>query len=215
MQGHTVGAQIAQHQVPLLVVEIEGSKDVWGKSEELVKAIMGGAYGLCFMPVCYLMVVTNQSAMFYRMERDPPKDKLIIERYEVDLTGQNLQQCFMNVVDMILEILLYMGSIDNIGVQSADDLARCSGFQQNPTWRGYEPVNDVNAAVPNSFTPLRPRAVAPRNIPCCVDGDSGDDSCWHFSTVEYMQERLESDIRHDPYQAGVRPARHPYRLNFM
>ena len=66
--------------LPILICEIEGSKDIWGDGEQQSKAIEEVCYALAFIPENYIMFVYSYRFEFVVVKRNPYTGSIDIER---------------------------------------------------------------------------------------------------------------------------------------
>ena len=59
------------YKVPILIVEVEGSKDVWGANEQESKALEEACSTLAFMPDTFLMFIYSNRFEFWYLVRNP------------------------------------------------------------------------------------------------------------------------------------------------
>ena len=57
--------------VPLLIIEVEGAKDVWGSGEQEHKALEEAAATLAFIPETYLLFIHHNRFEFWHIVRNP------------------------------------------------------------------------------------------------------------------------------------------------
>ena len=76
--------QHSPFEVPLVIMELVGSKAVWGDTE-LHKALEEALYGLSFMPVMYIVQLFVWDVKILKIERDPFQGKLTMEEQKISL----------------------------------------------------------------------------------------------------------------------------------
>ena len=64
----TVPANRFPYRVPILIIEIEGSKDMWGASEQKTKVLEEASSTLAFMPDTYVVFVYGNRFEFWYLE---------------------------------------------------------------------------------------------------------------------------------------------------
>ena len=67
----TVPANRFPYRVPILIIKIEGSKDMWGAGEQETKVLEEASSTLAFMPDTYVVFVYGNRFEFCYLERNP------------------------------------------------------------------------------------------------------------------------------------------------
>ena len=75
--------------VPLLIFEIEGSKDVWGCNQQEGKVMHEVVSALSFMPQCFLVFMYPRHFAFWHAEKDPSHACIKIKCELMQITDVN------------------------------------------------------------------------------------------------------------------------------
>ena len=75
--------------VPLLIFEIEGSKDVWGCNQQEGKAMHEVVSALFFVPQCFLVFMYPRHFAFWHAEKDPSHACIKIKCELMQITDAN------------------------------------------------------------------------------------------------------------------------------
>ena len=71
------------YHVPLLIIEVEGAKDVWGLGKQEHKALEEAAATLAFIPETYLLFIYHNRFEFWHIVRNPIDGSVDVKAYPV------------------------------------------------------------------------------------------------------------------------------------
>ena len=74
-------------KIPVLTVEIVGSKDPWGRDEGRKKAYISACYSLQFYRRAYCAVVTSQEIVLYQLKRNAVTGQIDSKHTSFDITS--------------------------------------------------------------------------------------------------------------------------------
>ena len=66
--------------LPVVVIEVLGNKDTWGKQETVSKLLSELCYMLCFSPIAYGIMVDEDGIWVYKAVRNPARGKLDVTK---------------------------------------------------------------------------------------------------------------------------------------
>ena len=94
--------------VPLLIFEVEGGKDVWGRAEQESKAMHELVSSLAVIPEAYLGFIYPVKISLWKAVRNPNKVCVDIQKEDIHLNGEDhtLTEALNYFVDGIIGILL-------------------------------------------------------------------------------------------------------------
>ena len=98
-QNNNLTAGSNLFRIPILICEIEGSKDIWGDGEQQSKAIEEACYALAFIPENYIIFVYTHRFEFVIVKHNPYTGSIDIEREIVYLQQDR---------DVLLDKLLHI-----------------------------------------------------------------------------------------------------------
>ena len=108
---HALPLNFHGHQlfnVPLLIFEVEGGKDVWGRAEQESKAIHKLVSSLAVIPEAYLGFIYPVKISLWKAVRNPNKTCVDIQKEDIHLNGEErtLMEALNYFVDCIIGILV-------------------------------------------------------------------------------------------------------------
>ena len=94
--------------VPLLIFEVEGGKDVWGRAEQESKAMHELVSSLAVIREAYLGFIYPVKISLWKAVRNPNKTCVDIQKEDIHLNGEErmLTEALNYFVDCIIEILV-------------------------------------------------------------------------------------------------------------
>ena len=94
--------------VPLLIFEVEGGKDVWGRAEQESKAMHELVSSLAVIPEAYLGFIYPVKISLWKAVRNPNKTCVDIQKEDIHLNGEErtLTEALNYFVDRIIAILV-------------------------------------------------------------------------------------------------------------
>ena len=94
--------------VPLLIFEVEGGKDVWGRAEQESKAMHELVSSLAVIPEAYLGFIYPVKISLWKAVRNPNKTCVDIQKEDIHLNGEErtLTEALNYFVDRIIGILV-------------------------------------------------------------------------------------------------------------
>ena len=108
---HALPLNFRGHQlfnVPLLIFEVEGGKDVWGRAEQESKALHELVSSLAVIPEAYLGFIYPVKISLWKAVRNPNKTCVDIQKEDIHLNGEErmLTEALNYFVDRIIGILV-------------------------------------------------------------------------------------------------------------
>ena len=99
---------VNKFKIPLLICEIEGSKDVWGEGEQESKAIEEACYSLTFLPENYILFVYPRRCELIVCRRNPYTGSLDLEHKVIYFQhdGDAFRDKMMYLCQQIINILV-------------------------------------------------------------------------------------------------------------
>ena len=91
--------------LPVIFVEIEGGKGVWGFNEETYKGLIAAFQMLSYTHIGYFIQVLQYSVTVHTLKRNPTASKLDIEYESINFTG-NIGKSLVLMSKIIVQILL-------------------------------------------------------------------------------------------------------------
>lgn len=145
-----------------LIIEIHGSKDMWGGNlETMYPAFCESMPGLACLPYVFFVAITSREAIFFKIERNPGKAKLNITKETISLypdgsftpgnaawynghptgtpvneIGVQLAKIFRKMVECLIEIAL----MENIFVAGIRDHVQMTGYTNPLPEGGFKPL---------------------------------------------------------------------------
>ena len=94
--------------VPLVIFEVEGGKDVWGQAEQESKAMHEVVSSLALLPEAYLGFIYPVKISLWKAVRNPDKTCVDIKKEDIHLNGeeQTLSEALSYFVDRVIGILV-------------------------------------------------------------------------------------------------------------
>ena len=94
--------------VPLVIFEVEGGKDVWGRAEQESKAMHEVVSSLALLPEAYLGFVYPVKISLWKAVRNPDKTCVEIKKEDIHLNGEErtLSDALSYFVDRVIGILV-------------------------------------------------------------------------------------------------------------
>ena len=71
------------YHVPLLIIEVEGAKDIWGLGEQEHKALEEASATLAFIPETYLLLIYHNRFEFWHIVCNPINGSVDVKAYPV------------------------------------------------------------------------------------------------------------------------------------
>ena len=107
-QNNNLAAGSNLFRIPILICEIEGSKDIWGDGEQQSKAIEEACYALAFILENYIIFVYARRFEFVVVKRNPYTGSIDIEREIVYLQqdGDVLLDKLLHITKTIVKMLV-------------------------------------------------------------------------------------------------------------
>ena len=95
-------------RVPILICEVEGSKDTWGEGEKESKAIEEACYALAFIPENYILFVYARRCELFVCKRNPYTGSIDIEKQivYVQREGDTFKEKWSEICTTITKILV-------------------------------------------------------------------------------------------------------------
>ena len=91
--------------LPVIFVEIEGGKSVWGFNEETYKGLVAAFQMLSYTHVTYFIQVLQYSVAVHTLKRNPTASKIDIEYESINFTG-NIGESLVLLSKIIVQILM-------------------------------------------------------------------------------------------------------------
>ena len=91
--------------LPVIVVEIEGGKNVWGFNEETYKGLMAAFQILSYTHITYFIQVLQYSVAIHTLKRNPTASKVDIKYESINFTG-NIGKSLVLLSKIIVQILM-------------------------------------------------------------------------------------------------------------
>ena len=79
--------------LPVIFVEIEGGKSVWGFNEETYKGLMAAFQRLSYTHIAYFIQVLQYSVAVHTLKRNPTASKIDIKYESINFTGNIGESC--------------------------------------------------------------------------------------------------------------------------
>ena len=92
--------------IPLIILEVEGSKDTWGRMEQQAKAMHEVTSSLVVIPECFLVFVFEAHIELWQAKRNPGKSAVEILCEEIHLNG--VQRSLLDSLNYFLDRLIEM-----------------------------------------------------------------------------------------------------------
>ena len=94
--------------IPLMIFEVEGSKDKWGRMEQQAKAMREVCCSLAVMPECYLVFIYPALIEIWKAERNVAKCCIDITAEQIHLNevDRSLRGALEYFLDRVFEILI-------------------------------------------------------------------------------------------------------------
>ena len=95
--------------LPLMVMEVEGSQEKWGKVDQQAKAMREVLVSLAVMPECYLIFIYPKGIEIWKAERNPGRCCIDVtaERIEVNDQDRTIRQALEYFLKRIFEIIAH------------------------------------------------------------------------------------------------------------
>ena len=97
------------YKVPILIIEIEGAKDVWGAGEQESKALEEACSTLAFMPDTYLLFIYHNRFEFWYLVRNPADGTIDCTSYPIYVQHGGevpFRESMTKVIENILGIMV-------------------------------------------------------------------------------------------------------------
>ena len=82
------------NRVPLLIIEVEGAKDIWGLGKQEHKALEEAAMTLAFVPGTYLLFIYHNRFEFWHIVRNPIDGSVDVKAYPVCMFSREVPYLF-------------------------------------------------------------------------------------------------------------------------
>ena len=92
--------------IPLIILEVEGSKDTWGRMEQQAKAMHEVTSSLAVILECFLVFVFEAHIELWQTKRNPGKSAVEILCEKIHLNG--VQRSLSDSLDYFLDRLIEM-----------------------------------------------------------------------------------------------------------
>ena len=92
--------------LPLVILEVEGSKDKTGKADQQAKAVKEVLVSLAVMPECYLVFIYPSRIEIWKAQRNPEKCCIDITAETIHTSQPNIRQAFETFLDRMLQIIV-------------------------------------------------------------------------------------------------------------
>ena len=103
--------------LPIILFKVEGSKDVWGRNEQEVKAMHEVTSSLAMLPVVYLIFVYPREIKIWEVCRNPADACISVQEEIIILSkkGKGVSTCFwklvIKIVCMMIKQITTYGSV--------------------------------------------------------------------------------------------------------
>ena len=91
--------------MPVIFVEIEGGKSIWGFNKETFKGLVAAFQMLSYTPIGYFIQVLQYSVAIHTLKRNPTASKINIEYKSIHLTS-NIGKSLVLLSKIIVQILM-------------------------------------------------------------------------------------------------------------
>lgn len=131
-------------RIPILICEIEGSKDVWGGGEQESKALEEALYSLAFTPINFLIFVYHNRWELISCKRNTDTSTIDLEQETVYLQtdGDNFQDKMIYIIKCIIKILVKQLTSGKIAMEDSVQSFRQNGAQP--------PTANINTQICNN-----------------------------------------------------------------
>ena len=95
--------------IPFLIMEVEGSKAGWGKSDQQAKAMREVLVSLAVMPECYLIFIYPDGIEIWKAERNHARCKIDVTAERIDWNDgeRSLYEALLYFLERIQRIVAY------------------------------------------------------------------------------------------------------------
>ena len=148
--GTTVPGNQYPYRVPILLIEVEGSKDIWGASEQESKVLEEACATLAFMPDMFLMFIYHNRFEFWYLVRNPADGSIDCTSYPIYVQHGG-QVPFRNSMKKILDNLV--GILVRQFIRNSHIIRQSILQYQNANLQAYRdpPLSQGNYVCPNCW----------------------------------------------------------------
>ncbi len=194
-----VPGQLVPMAILCVIIEIVGSKDVWGAKVKLFSGYIEATYALSFVPITYLLIIGALQICLFKFSCNKMQGCIDVKDEKYNL-GEGLHLGLQALMQSVIKAIVDMRSHYEVMNAAAQDLAFMNGYTNNFMHRGFEPYRDFNSA-----SILQNKANTPAMFPQGMYHTAGifgggmtPIGCYHLSDLQDLVTKAQAEMAVNP-----------------